>query len=113
MKKLFPVLLLALGTLWPAEGEARTSVFVGADFGYPGYYHRPYPYHRGYYRPPAYYYPPPVYYAPPPVYYAPPIGGTISPSNCRTFRGDASIDASGQPFYGTACLLADGRWHIQ
>ena len=58
--------------------------------------------------PPADYAPPPVYYAPPPAaYYAPP-----QPRNCQTFNGDASIDASGAPFYGTACLQADGRWHI-
>jgi hypothetical protein len=31
---------------------------------------------------------------------------------CRTFRGDATVDSSQQPYYGTACLEADGRWHI-
>lgn len=69
--------------------------------------------------PPAYYPPPPpVYYYPPsrPVYYAPPAPAYVTPappsSNCREFRGDATIDANGGPFYGTACLGADGRWHI-
>ena len=52
----------------------------------------------------------PVYLAPPPVAYYPP---TVSPTGpCRSFNGDASIDGSGRPFYGRACLLADGRWHI-
>lgn len=120
MKRLIGIFILGVAVLWPLAGQARSNVFVGANFGYPGYYYSPYPRYHGYYGPPAYYYPPPVYYAPPPVYYAPPpvyyaptVSGTISPSNCRVFRGDASIDASGQPFYGTACLLADGRWHIR
>jgi hypothetical protein len=60
-----------------------------------------------------YYYPPPAYYYPPPAYYAPPVYAAPAPAqNCRQFNGDASMDASGAPFYGTACLQADGRWHI-
>jgi hypothetical protein len=59
--------------------------------------------------PPVYYYPPPAYYAPPPrVVYVEPRPAPI----CRRFRGDATMDASGRPFYGTACLGGDGRWHI-
>ena len=107
MKRLWVIWALSVAALWPLVGQARTHVFVGANFGYPSYYYAPYPPHYGYYGPPAY------YYYPPPAYYVPPVSGTISPSNCRVFRGDASIDASGQPFYGTACLLADGRWHIR
>jgi hypothetical protein len=108
MRAVFSLALFAGMVLFPALGEARTDVFIGANFGYPGYY-RPY---RPYYSPRVYYAPPPVYYtAPPPVYYgAPPV--TPDPA-CRTFRGDASVDASGQPFFGIACLRADGRWHIQ
>ena len=80
-------------------------LFLGFDF-FPPYYAYPYAYPYDY-PPPAYYYPPPTYYYAPPVYSAP-----APTPNCRRFNGDASIDASGQPFYGTACLQADGRWHI-
>src|SRR5579872_905384 len=83
---------------------ARTRVFLGFNFGVPAYAYYPPPV---YYAPPAYYYPPPTaYYAPPAVVAAP------SAPSCRTFNGDASIDENGQPFYGTACLQSDGRWHI-
>jgi len=82
----------------------RTSVFLGFNFGAPAYY-------RPYYRP-VYYYPPPVYYVPPPppVYYAPTYYAP-APA-CRQFSGDATIDGSGRPFYGRACLGAGGLWHI-
>ncbi len=91
----------------PAAAFAHSRVFLGFNVGYPGYY-----------GPPAYYYPPPVYYAPPPpvVYYNSPPAPVYAPpapaQNCRTFNGDATIDASGQPFYGTACQGPDGRWHV-
>lgn len=84
------------------HGGFRGHVFLGfGGLWGPGVYGPPY-----YYYPPAYY-PPPVapYYTPAPAYAAP-------SGNCRQFNGDARIDASGQPFYGTACLGADGRWHI-
>lgn len=99
----------------PAKADHHgggSHVFLGFNFGYPAYpaYYAP--------PPPVYYAPPPVYYAPPPaVVYAPPAPVYAAPapaaSNCRTYNGDATIDASGQPFYGTACLGSDGRWHIQ
>jgi hypothetical protein len=98
---------LALGFFGAAPAPAaahgwhggHSRVFLGLNFGAPAYYYPP-PYY--------YYYPPPVYYVPPPrVVYAPPPAPV-----CHTFRGDATIDASGAPFYGTACLEADGRWHI-
>jgi hypothetical protein len=76
--------------------------FVGADpFYYSPYYYDPY------YYPPTYYVPP-AYAAPgaAPGVYAPTAG------SCRQFSGDATVDASGQPFFGTACLGADGKWHI-
>ncbi len=95
--------------------EARTHVSVGLAFIAPMY------------PPAAYYAPPPVYYAPPPVYYAPPPVYVVpqrpayraapqpqrqAQRTCRTWRGDATIDANGDPFYGTACLESDGLWHI-
>ncbi len=104
---------------------ARTHVFVGVGVGAPIYA-----------PPPVYYYPPPpVYYAPPPIVYAPapptvvytppppsmppPATPTASPAppprqtgNCREYRGDATIDGKSQPFFGTACLQPDGKWHI-
>ena len=56
------------------------------------------------------YAPPPPYSAPAPAYSAAPA--TVSMSNCRDYRGDATIDGNGTPFYGRACLGGDGRWHI-
>lgn len=114
--KILPLLALATvaGLALPGVAEARTHVFLGFGFGVPAY---------GYYPPPPVYYaPPPVYYAPPPpvVVYTPPAPVYAAPAptptvseNCRTYNGNATIDASGQPFYGTACLGPDGRWHIQ
>ena len=110
--------------------EARTHVSVGLAFIAPMYPPAAY-----YPPPPVYYAPPPVYYAPPPVYYAPPPSVYYAPPpvyvvpqqpayrtvpqpqrqtqrTCRTWRGDATIDANGDPFYGTACLESDGLWHI-
>jgi hypothetical protein len=98
---------LAVGV--PAAAQAR--VFVGVGIGVPVY--RPYyPYYAPYYAP-AYYPPPAVVYAPPPVVVAPtPVVAPAPTSNCRQYRGDATVDGANQPFYGTACLQADGRWHI-
>jgi hypothetical protein len=62
-----------------------------------------------------FFYPYPAYYGPPPAYYPAPYGApaTISPqANCIKFNGDATNDQTGQPFYGTACIQADGKWHI-
>jgi hypothetical protein len=83
-----------------AMAHGHSHVFLGFGFGFPAYYYAPAPY----------YYPPAAYYAPP-VYYAPPPAQATRPE-CRRFNGDAIIDASGRPFYGVACLQADGRWHI-
>ncbi|HUN50717.1 MAG TPA: hypothetical protein VMU42_06355 [Candidatus Sulfotelmatobacter sp.] len=107
---------LAMAAGLPTTANAR--VFVGVGIGVPGPF---------YYPPPVYYAPPPVYYAPPPpVYYAPAPVVTYAPppapaaapapaptsSNCRQYNGDATIDGANQPFYGTACLQSDGKWHI-
>jgi len=113
------VLLFALVVSAPAHAR----VFV--SFGFPFF---PFYYGPSYYSyPPAYYYPPPNYYYPPQQSYyapgayppsAPPQSApaeTVSPSsskNCRTYHGDATIDSSGRPFYGRACLGSDGRWHV-
>jgi hypothetical protein len=87
-----------------ASAHGHSRVFVGVGFG-------------GYYGPPAYYpypayYPAPAYYYPPPAYISPAPPAPYSSSYCRQFNGDATIDASGGPFYGTACLGGDGKWHI-
>ncbi|MSP51402.1 MAG: hypothetical protein EXQ91_03285 [Alphaproteobacteria bacterium] len=72
------------------------------------------PDHRNCHLHPAYRYWQPVY----PAYYvvAPPVqvapAYTITPTTCRVFQGDAVIDQSQRPFFGRACLYADGRWHI-
>jgi len=116
------VLLLVL----VASAPAYARVFVSLGFPFFPFYGPAY-----YYPPPAYaYYPPPYYYPPQPGYYPPQQGyaapapdayaqsapsNTVSPSatkNCKTFHGDATIDSSGKPFHGRACLEADGRWHV-
>ena len=130
-------LVAAIALAGPAFAGSRTSVVIGVGtvFG-PGpyYHHRHYHghYYRPYYRPPVvyyypgsvYYYPPPAvvyapppaaYPAPPPVVYAPTSGAAPAPAQnayCREYRGDATIDGTNQPFYGTACLKTDGKWHI-
>jgi hypothetical protein len=80
-------------------------------YGYPGGYYG-YPGYNGYQA--GYGYPG---YAPQAVAAAPagPATAVASPSaapDCRKFSGDATIDASRKPFYGSVCLEADGRWHI-
>ena len=60
-----------------------------------------------------YFYPYPAYYPYYPVPYGAPAPTTISPqANCVKFNGDATNDQTGQPFYGTACMQPDGKWHI-
>jgi hypothetical protein len=91
------------------HGHVHSHVFFG--FGccggfWPGYYYPAYyPYYYGY--PPYSAYPadPYAYSAPGAVYQAP-------AANCRQFNGDAIVDASGQPFFGTACVGSDGLWHV-
>lgn len=111
------VAALAVSASQPAS--ARTRVVVGVGIGGPVY--GPPPVY--YYPPPPVYYPPVVYApAPPPVVYTPappppaPVAAPAAPppqtGNCREYRGDATIDGRNQPFYGTACLQPDGRWHI-
>ncbi len=103
---LFAALCLAMAVAGPAAAHTRVVLGFGAVVG-----------------PPAYYYPPPVYYyPPPPVYYYPPAptvtympapAATPAPQRyCREYQGNATIDGSQQPFYGTACLEPDGKWHI-
>ena len=93
------------------HGHGHTSFAFGLNLGVPCCY-RPAYYAPAYYAPPPYYYyPPPVAYAPPPAYY-PPAPSAPTVSNCRDYRGDATIDGNGTPFYGRACLGGDGRWHI-
>ena len=100
-------LLTAVAASAPAEARDHGHVFFGFRGFWPAYpyYGYPFAYYPPYDYPPYYYPPPAAYYYPPPAYPAP-------ATNCRRFNGDASIDASGAPFYGTACLQADGRWHI-
>jgi len=110
MTKALAALLLLLIAMLPGAAEAR--VFIG--FGFPFF---PFYYAAPYYYPPAYYYPPPTYYYPPPAAPAP-AAATVAPSastasrDCKRFRGNATIDGSHKAFYGTACLEADGKWHI-
>ena len=64
-----------------------------------------------------FFYPYPAYYGPPPAYYPAPYGASVPvtaapQANCVRFNGDATNDQTGQPFYGTACMQADGKWHI-
>ncbi|HXP75750.1 MAG TPA: hypothetical protein VN823_16530 [Stellaceae bacterium] len=116
------VLLLTLAV--SASAHARVFVSLGFPF-FPFYYGPSYDYPPAYYYPPPYYYPPQQGYYPPQQGYAPDAYAqpsmpatppqTVSPTaarNCRTYRGDATIDSSGKPFYGRACLESDGRWHV-
>jgi hypothetical protein len=105
------------GPGWHGHSHVSFAFGYGGPWrGWPGY---------GYSAPPTYYYPPyyppysgytypPYAYAAPPAYGASP--GTVAPTmparECRDYNGDATIDANGTPFYGQACLEADGRWHI-
>ncbi len=105
----FAVLLVALSAAAPAEAHGRrSSVFFGFNAYYPPHY---------YYPPPYYYAPAPVYYVPAPAYYPPP-GATVpvQPPQpqpyCREYQGNATIDGTNQPFYGTACRQPDGTWRI-
>ena len=100
---LLAVVGLAIGV--PAAAQAR--VFVGVGIGVPVY--RPY---YPVYAPPPVYYPPAMVYAPPPVVVAPTPVVAAPAATCRQYRGDATVDGANQPFYGMACLQADGRWHI-
>jgi hypothetical protein len=106
MKLLVVALVVVMaGLSLSGTADAHGRVFVGVGFG--GYYGPAYPYY-----PPAYYYPPPAYYYPPAAYVTPAPAAPYASSYCRQFNGDATIDASGAPFRGTACLGADNRWHI-
>lgn len=117
--------IMTVGTSLPAAADGHfhhfrghSHVVVGLGFG-PLFY-RPYYYSPYYYPPPVYYAPPPYYYygpsywGPGPYYYPPaPVVAAPRPTiRCRVFRGDGTDDDTGQPFYGTACLESDGRWHI-
>ena len=111
------VVILVLAASAPA---ANAHVFFSLAFPFfpfwgPAYY----PPAPAYYPPPAYYqqqgYYAPGGYAQPAPQSAPAPAQTVAPSasnNCRTYRGNATIDSSGKPFYGRACLEADGRWHV-
>jgi len=108
MSRILAVLAVAL--LWASPADARgPQSHFSFGFAFPFYVGPP-----AYYpAPPAYYYPPPpVYYVEPRPTYVTPTPAQAPPANCRRFNGDATFDANGQPFYGTACLGADGRWHI-
>jgi hypothetical protein len=69
---------------------------LGAPYYYP-YYAYPYSYP---------YYPSDVLTPTVPLY-SPPVVG-----ECRAFQGNAVFTGTPQPFYGTACFGADGRWHV-
>ena len=100
-------IVAAASTPAAAHGHGGSRFVFGFNFGPPCCYWGPHYYAPAYsYYPP----PPPVVYAPPPAaYYAPPPAPA---PYCRDYHGDATIDGQGQPFYGRACLQADGRWHI-
>jgi hypothetical protein len=67
-----------------------------------------------------YFYPAPTYPYPDPATLpaiAAPTPATVVPApapsqTCREYHGDAIINDTNQPFYGTACLESDGQWHI-
>ncbi len=89
---------------WGGNGN-RWSGRIIISPGWPQPYGRPYP--APVYVPAPIYVPRPVY-VPSPVYVRPPAPQPY----CREYQGDAIINGSGQPFYGTACLQPDGSWKI-
>lgn len=120
---------LAVMTSFPAWAGTGVSVGIwqvggghhhdrwshGGGWGYPRHHYRPRSSFYFYSGPPAYpvYVAPPVHYYPAYPTYAPPARVTPSLSGqCTQFNGDATIDGSGTPFYGRACIFSDGRWHI-
>ena len=136
MVRFLTALFIAVVASFPAAGSSSVSVGVWSG---PGYYGGPrhhfgprhfgpprhaFGYPRSYYpRRSVFVYSSPVYaaplypapiYAPPPVTYYPSYSAApVAPtSQCTTFNGDATIDGSGTPFYGRACVFTDGRWHI-
>ncbi len=119
MRRSAIILGLALfGLIGGTRAFAHTRVFVGVGVGPvwgPAYVVPPPVY---YYPPPPAIYPAPVYYVPPPtpVYAPPPVAQPAPPpaqtGYCREYHGDATIDGKSQPFFGTACLQPDGKWHI-
>lgn len=59
---------------------------------------------------PGYQQPRPIVIVPPsPVWQQQPAAPE---AYCREYQGNATIDGSSQPFYGTACLQPDGSWRI-
>ncbi len=62
-------------------------------------------------------FPPPVF--PGPVVLAPPVSSPVflmapvpRQGNCREFQATVVVNGQPQPVFGTACLGADGAWHI-
>ena len=111
--RLWTALALTVAVVVTASGPAAagSSVFFGFSLGVP-VYHRHHHRHYGHYYRHRYYRPPAVVYLPPPVYYYEPAPRVVVQPVCREYRGDATVDGRGTPFYGRACLLDDGRWHI-
>ena len=121
MVRFLMALFVAVVASFPAA--AQTSVSVGvwsvSDRHPHGHRHRGHGHdgHRWGHRPRSsfYFYSAPAYaYAPPPrvIYYPAYMPAVVPTQQCTFFNGDAVIDGSGQPFYGSACLFTDGRWHI-
>ena len=121
MLKALAALMLLLVVSLPGAAQAG-GVFIA--FPFPFIF--PFPFFGApYYSPPAYYPPPAPYYPQPAVYQpqAAPAATTAHPAaasaahtatshNCKTFKGNATSDDTHEPFYGTACLGTDGKWHI-
>jgi hypothetical protein len=114
---LLPAAIAATAVL--AAGSASAHVFFSVGVPFPFVYPAP-----------VYVAPPPVYYAPPPAYgpppapayyqeapapVAPPAGADyIAPNGqtCREYQTTIQVNGVLQRGYGTACLGADGIWHV-
>ena len=132
MSRLFPAsaLALALLAMHATPGSAQLYRFHHVYRPHEYRPHRPadwwnrgqwrHGFHAGYYGwwwvigTSWYLYPQPVYPYPPTILVTPAPVAPPPPTQpyCRKFLGDATIDGSNQPFYGTACLQPDGKWHI-
>ena len=132
MLKTLAALALLLIVGLPGAAQAG-GVFIA--FPFPFIFPFPFPFFGAPFFPPPFFPPPPAFFPPPPAFspqpavfqpQAAPTATTAHPAaatthatrtkaahTCHTFNGDATVDGTQQPFFGTACLGADKKWHIQ
>jgi len=102
--------VLALAT---TDGEpARAHGHGHSHGGGHGHSHHGHHHHPLLFGAVPFYAPRPIYYYPADVTVTTTLNLSAQPGECRPFQGDAVVDATGEPFYGTACFGPDFRWHV-